>query len=440
MDEYLRLLLGQIRCRKARDMVGKEVKSHILDQAEAYEQAGMERGKALEEAVRDMGDPVEAGAALNRLHRPQTDWRMLALIGAVSILSMLVHAGIGGKGLSLGDAYGVRHGIGVLAGYGLMLAVCRMDYSYIGKYAKGIAASFFAAVFLVLLFGRGGNGPARWLSFGSLGIISVADMAYLYIPVYGGVLYRYRGEGYKGLGKCILWMLFPVLLLRMNALSTAVLLFFILAAMLSAAIGKGWLKVCRRRTLAVFWACFGLLPCAWAGFLFASGKLAVYQAERLRAFLEQEGSSWDYQMTRAAEYLENSRLLGGSGNEITNLAGIQNDYLLNFVANDYGMAAMLFIGLLLLAVAARVIHVSFRQGNSLGMMMGCGCGMFFEAVTIMDLLHCFGKIPPTRLFLPFLASDTGGLAVAYILAGVVLSVYRFQRINGNCVIAADGGR
>ncbi len=164
MDEYLRLLLGQIRCRKARDMVGKEVKSHILDQAEAYEQAGMERGKALEEAVRDMGDPVEAGAALNRLHRPQTDWRMLALIGAVSILSMLVHAGIGGKGLALGDAYGVRHGIGVLAGYGLMLAVCRMDYSYIGKYAKGIAASFFAAGFLVLLFGRGGSRRDGFLS------------------------------------------------------------------------------------------------------------------------------------------------------------------------------------------------------------------------------------------------------------------------------------
>ena len=190
-------------------MVGKEVRDHILDQAEAYEQTGMEHRKALEEAVRDMGDPVEAGAALNRLHRPQTDWRMLALIGLVSILSMAVHAGIGDKGLALDDAYGLRHGIGVLAGYGLMLAVCRIDYGYIGKYAKGIAVLFWAAGLFALLFGRGGSGAVRWLSFGSLG---TTDMAYLYIPVYGGLLYRYRGEGYGGLRKCILWLLFPVLL------------------------------------------------------------------------------------------------------------------------------------------------------------------------------------------------------------------------------------
>ncbi len=418
-------------------MVGKEVRDHILDQAEAYEQTGMEHRKALEEAVRDMGDPVEAGAALNRLHRPQTDWRMLALIGLVSILSMAVHAGIGDKGLALDDAYGLRHGIGVLAGYGLMLAVCRIDYGYIGKYAKGIAVLFWAAGLFALLFGRGGSGAVRWLSFGSLG---TTDMAYLYIPVYGGLLYRYRGEGYGGLRKCILWLLFPVLLLRMNSLPAVILLFLILAAMLSAVIGKGWLQVRRKRTLAAFWGCFGLLPCVWAAVLFASGKLPAYQTERLKVFLGQEGSVGNYQMMMASECLKNSRLIGGSGGEITNLASIQNEYLLNFVANDYGMAAMVFIGLLLLAVAARVIHVSFRQGNSLGMIMGCGCGMFFEAVTIIDLLHCFGKIPPTRLFLPFLSPDTGGLAVAYILAGVVLSVYRFQRINGNYAVAAENGQ
>ena len=74
----------------------------------------------------------------------------------------------------------------------------------------------------------------------------------------------------------------------------------------------------------------------------------------------------------AAEYWKSSRLLGGSGREITDLVGVNNDYLLNYVANYYGIAIMLLIGLLLFAVAARVIHVSFSQKNPLVMIMGCG--------------------------------------------------------------------
>ena len=139
MEEYLNILLEQIHCRQAREMVGEEIRNHIMDQAQANEQAGMEKKEALEEAVRDMGDPVEAGTALNRIHRPRTDWRMLVLIGVISILSVVVHMGIGSREESMGAVYGMRHGMWVLIGYMAMLAVYRMDYSYIGKYAKRIA-------------------------------------------------------------------------------------------------------------------------------------------------------------------------------------------------------------------------------------------------------------------------------------------------------------
>jgi Bacterial cell division membrane protein len=83
------------------------------------------------------------------------------------------------------------------------------------------------------------------------------------------------------------------------------------------------------------------------------------------------------------------------------------------------------------AVAARVIQVSFGQGNPLGMIMGSGCALFFEIVTVIDILHFFGRIPSTRLFLPFFSPGGGGIAVAYVLAGIVLSVYRYQNIKSS---------
>ena len=65
MDEYLKTLLEQIRCKKARPYVKQEFQDHIEDQIEANMQAGMDREQAEREAVRDMGDPVETGISLD---------------------------------------------------------------------------------------------------------------------------------------------------------------------------------------------------------------------------------------------------------------------------------------------------------------------------------------------------------------------------------------
>ena len=45
---------------------------------------GMDKTEAVEAAVREMGDPKETGRALDRVHRPKTDWRLIVLVGLLS--------------------------------------------------------------------------------------------------------------------------------------------------------------------------------------------------------------------------------------------------------------------------------------------------------------------------------------------------------------------
>ena len=191
-------------------MIEEEMRNHILDQAEANRSQGMGEKEALEEAVRDMGDPVEAGVALDRIHRPQMAWGMLALIGAISFLSIFAQWMVGKADASLGQGYGIKHAAGVIAGYLVMLGVYRIDYSYIGKYAKRIGAVFCALLFLVVFGGLGMeiNGVRAWISLGGWNVSAVFLM-YLFIPIYGALVYQYRGTGWKGLGKCFAWMLPP---------------------------------------------------------------------------------------------------------------------------------------------------------------------------------------------------------------------------------------
>ena len=52
MDEYLRTVTEQVRCSRMHDFIAEELKDHILDQAEAFEEEGTDHEQALELAVR----------------------------------------------------------------------------------------------------------------------------------------------------------------------------------------------------------------------------------------------------------------------------------------------------------------------------------------------------------------------------------------------------
>ena len=49
-EEYIQILTDQIRCAKARAMVGDEIRMHIDDQAFAFREPGMGEEQALKAA------------------------------------------------------------------------------------------------------------------------------------------------------------------------------------------------------------------------------------------------------------------------------------------------------------------------------------------------------------------------------------------------------
>ena len=83
---YIKLLSDQIRCKKALPLVTRELEVHIEEQKADFMAEGMTEREAEEAAVREMGDPVEVGAEMDRIHRPKMNWRIIIGIGIVSLL------------------------------------------------------------------------------------------------------------------------------------------------------------------------------------------------------------------------------------------------------------------------------------------------------------------------------------------------------------------
>ena len=419
MDEFLKVLLEQIRCKKAWKMIEQEIRCHMEDQIACNMEAGMTREEAERSAVADMGSPVEAGVALDRVHRPRLAWPVVGLMALICAGAVAVHFLISGEESISFARYSVL-------GFALMLLIYCVDYTVIARYAK--AAALLYLLFFLLRGTQLVKGMPYYLFLGTVRVSFFALMQ-LYIPLYGAIVYQYYGTGYGGIVKSILWMLAPVwIAFRLPCLSLAVLLFVPMTLILSIAIGKRWFRVPEKKVLLGIWTCILVLPVVWLAAAYAFGWLEIYQVMRIRAFLTNSGDA-NYVTVLLREYLSGSRLWGGSGAEPAGyLPDFNSSYVIVSLTSGYGILAAAAVCCALAVLTVKIFSISFSQKNQLGMIIGCGCGMVFLLNITVNLLENIGWLPVSQTFLPFFSYGGSCTVVCYILMGIILSVYKYKNI------------
>ena len=151
---YMELLLEQIRNKRAKELVAHEITSHIEDQEEAYRAQGLTAYDAERRAVLDMGDPVETGVSLDAVHKPKMSWSMVILTAMISVLGVFM-IGMICKGSSNFSTISLlrKQIIYLMIGFGIMLFICKIDYSRIFRYSGILAILFLGFLFSVLFFG-----------------------------------------------------------------------------------------------------------------------------------------------------------------------------------------------------------------------------------------------------------------------------------------------
>ncbi|MBD5546080.1 MAG: FtsW/RodA/SpoVE family cell cycle protein [Lachnospiraceae bacterium] len=434
-EEYIRILTDQIRCVKARDMVADEIKMHIEDQALSYREQGMKEEQAIEAAVKDMGDPVEVGVSMDRIHRPQISWSMVALMAAIGVVSISLHAVFGSSDPGLGWGYVLKQTMYTLIGFLAMVLVCMMDYSFLADHCVGTALVFLAVVlFSDIFLGKEINGAVRWISVRGL-VVGLIPFLYLCVPVYGALLFKYRGEQVRGIVKSLMWIVWMVLpAYLMSDLSACMSLVFMLLLLFSAAVLKDWFQIERpKRFLASFWVCIVLSGPVYLLFLNLTGRLDFFQSRRIRMLLGLDPQGVNYVRYRVLEILRSSRFIGrGDGADLTELVTTVPDfnqsYILSFVAAAFGYAVVIGLVLLFGVMLFQIFRIAFGQKNELGMMISCGCGLVFLTLLAMCFLVNIGLLPHISIYIPFISAGGSNVIVSYILAGIVLSVYRYKSI------------
>lgn len=433
---YIEILSEQIRCKKALPLVTRELEDHIEEQKEDFMAAGMTEWEAEEAAVREMGDPVEVGVDMDRIHRPKMNWLVIILIGLFNLSGLGIQWYLDSH--MTADSARIIYGpiekylIFAVIGFVIMIGVCYIDYTRIAYRAKELMIIYFVLFVVgILKFGvavNGVNAAVIWFWGNS---VNTRMVAFLFVPLYCAVLYSYRGQGYLGMFKGVVWMIPIIVSLLLSSITEMIIFIPVLAVILSIAVYKKYFRVSVRKTLIGIWSAVILIPFAGVAWIFKFG--AEYQEMRLRIMVNPSKYAMEggYQFYTLRKLLQGSKVIGTKADfsEFSKMLPDRANFVLAYIAAYFGILfAALVIGVILM-LFFKMLSLTLKQQNQLGMIMGAGCGTVILVHIVMYVLTNMGIIPLGYVYCPFIMNGRSGAIVTYILLGIMLSIYRHQNVS-----------
>lgn len=453
-DNYMETLLAQIREKRARESVRQEVEGHICDQTTAYIAQGMSREQAEEKAIADMGDPVEAGTALDQLHRPKPAWGMLALTAVLCAagLLLLYLAQTCSQPERATDSYFQNQCWYVVLGFIILCVVYLTDYTRIAAYSQPACT----VILLVLFAASNGMIPAshayEFNHFGNIWIsghlLSLDLLLYLYLPLYGAMLYSFRGCKAGQFLRVLLFTMLPVLIAYKTVpLSVTVNITAILFLLFFTAAGKGWFlqpfaKISaagrlknvfpKRHAYQKYCCALGVLLSAFFVLALLLFPKANYQSFRIRAWLHPESFAEGYGFVGSVirNIVSTSRMIGRNTGQAADvyLPDYTTDYILTYMIGTFGILAAAVLVILVVVFGARLLYISIHQKNQLGMMMGLACSLSIIIQSAEYIFVNLSLLPPTGVYFPLISFGGSGMIQTCILLGILLSIYRYENV------------
>lgn len=437
--EYLENLSEQIRNRRAKALVLTEIASHIEDQKCAY----LADGKSAEEAellaVKEMGDPVETGLQLNKIHRPKTDFFLLGAMAALTLLGIIMQSIIlaGFDNAAASSADSMRTVFYNLAGFAVMFLIYFGDYRFLGKYSKHVYFAYLisAALFSFLhkqLFSYS-QAHRIWQGF-----------YMLFIPLFAAFCYAFRGQKGKGICKATSLLFFNTFfLMYLGASPSATMLLSVMTCLITlcAAAYKGIFGGRKQLQTGVLLSLSVGIPLLLLGDALLLGGhiylLADYQIRRIQVLLNPAAFATEagYQTMLVRTQLADISLFGGgSVGKVGTLPGAQCDYIITCLSAYFGFLAALAVVAVIAAYFLRSLHISLTQKNRLGFLLGVSCSVILILKTAVYLAMNFGIGMTVSIDMPFLTYGLQCTIFNFLFMGVILSVYR----NTNLFPAESG--
>ena len=100
IDKFLSRVCRYIKNKEVHKEVCEELKSHIYEIVEEYEESGLTEEEAINKAIERMGNPNDIGEKLNKVHKPKIDWINIGLITIMMLIGLSINLSLNSYQLS----------------------------------------------------------------------------------------------------------------------------------------------------------------------------------------------------------------------------------------------------------------------------------------------------------------------------------------------------
>ena len=416
IHDYANVVCGEIQWEKAHAVVSEEIENHLADQRDAYMADGADELAATDKAIAQMGDPIAVGIQLDRTHRPQPQWGMLAF-AAIFICTGIV--------LNISGNWGFGYGwmlylfIQLASGLAAMAAAFFFDFTWTGRYPR-ILLPLLMALFAAGIVISEAVGYSFLWEYNSLTLL---------LPLgFAGLVYSLRNKGALSILFSTAVVLIPVLLpfiAEVRWLRAQSVLYSLAAVViLCAAVSRGWFRISKRSGYWLVFLPFAVVLITALLIMAGNGRLdRIWNTFHL-PYRGDGTYGWEGYFTETQAMLAGSKFIGHGVMPNGSAFSSGGGGLLTGWVFDSGWITVIPVFALLLLFFVTGFRLCFRQKSVLGLLVSVSVMTTLAMQIVCAVLHDFGIYLLSGLPLPLVFSSSPEFVVDMALAGLMLSVFR----------------
>ena len=321
----------------------------------------------------------------------------------------------------------VKQGILELVGLGLLFLISmRVPYRLWGRYSTHLFVLSLLATVLVFVphIGVTLKGGTRWINLG-FGTIQPAEFLKLGTVLFLAAYYtKIKASSVSTLLRGFLpfvGLLGVIALVMLKQPDTGTFLVIVCAATgVFIAAGGRWLHL-------------GVLGLICLGGLFVLAETRPYVKDRIETYLhpKQDMLGTSYQLHQSLIAVGSGQLMGrGFGQSVQKFNYLPEpigDSIFSVLSEDFGFIGSSLLVLLLSFFALRGLRVSDRVPDSFGRLVGVGIVILIVSQSFINIGALTGVIPLTGVPLVFVSPGGTALVMAFIEAGILLSISKYTQ-------------
>ncbi len=430
--DFINRVLGQVKYKKAHNIIQEELRSHIEELTELHIAEGMTEDDAVKKAVLKMGDPIAIGKRLHNTHKPKTEWSIVILLGSIVLFGLYIMFQY--SQIATQPFYFKRQILFAATGAILAITLYFVDYIRFEKYSIPVYYGVCGLLLALIMLGPDTYGRAAIV----VAKFSVTP-SFVAIPIllisYSGLIRRWCDGTPRNLLKLVVSSLLPLILISMEpSLMFSCILGSGFVVMVTYGVVSSNFKGNRKKTLFILYGgLFGFILIT----LLYTYIFIRYRFILLTIFI----SPWKYaqslgftnvmlrKIQNSSQFIGISKDLMSSDTNKLTLPCADTNFVFTFVVGKFGwLFGAVLLGLLGLIIV-RLFMASNRVRNDYGKLLGVGICCVFSIQVIIHILSNLNLFPLTGISLPFISYGGQNCVLNMALIGMLLGIYRRKDIS-----------